>query len=258
MKNGVICLLGAFAIGATTVAACAAPRPIAADTAPSAATVSPTVAPTAAASGGAQASSGSTAAAETPATATATPSAGTPTPQTPTNLAVKTDTGGKLTSSPAPTPEKTPEAVSTAPGGLRTFVHDDSEHGVKFTVKFPEPWAKKQFLATDADATHEASPDSCLQFYFSQDKSDLLTIGAMRFTPPDFGTDNGEPAPFVSANGYSGTKYSGGGGGRVSVFYQFDSDSDAPPYFFAVVNMASETYEQHKKDIEKTVMSLLL
>jgi len=159
-------------------------------------------------------------------------------------------------------PNLSPSTLSSI---MVDYTYDDSDSGVIFSLMYPKSWSLVEQKAWKGDDTREGSPDSGIQFRFTD--TDVFGITAMLYSPYGFfGMEQYTAEGFTIDSGLSGVKYTSISGGHASVIYIFEMNgydarnldyvSGPPPYYFASVNMSEEVFMQYKADIEKVINSL--
>ena len=146
-------------------------------------------------------------------------------------------------------------AVSKADVKFNSYVYDDSDRNVKFSIEYPENWNVVEQRGWDGDETREASPDTGIQFQFSKSEPEIFTIAAMRFSTLYFPQEGYEAEEFTTDNNLKGIKYTDSDENHTAIFYIFGAETDSPPHYFASVSMSTQVFEEYKLAIEKVMKS---
>lgn len=134
-----------------------------------------------------------------------------------------------------------------------SYTFEDS--GVHFSIEYLESWKLVEQLGWEGDATRDASPEAGVQFQFSQDETQVFTLGAMRFAPlTPLGDGPGEA--FATNDSLTGNLSRLKQGENTIVLYLYGEDFDTLPQYFALVNMSQSVYEKHQDQIDRVVKSL--
>ncbi len=129
------------------------------------------------------------------------------------------------------------------------YTFDDSERGVKFSLKYPEGWKLTEEKGWDGDETRDASPSVGVSFLGEEE---VFNVFAILFAPYDFEEDT---VPFETDEGLKGSVATIRNEGQVYVYYVF-GDGETLPQYTGIVNMSEENYEKKKSDIEAVLKTL--
>lgn len=112
---------------------------------------------------------------------------------------------------------------------------DDSGNDVKSYMKYPEHWF---FVGQRGwDRGRDASPDIGIQFSFSKDGTETVSIAAMRFFELSFSEKNDKAKAFTMDGGLHDVTYLDSDAERTSAFYVFAKEMDELPQYFVSVNV---------------------
>lgn len=147
-------------------------------------------------------------------------------------------------------------AVNKADVKFNSYVYDDSDRNVKFSIEYPENWNLVEQRGWDGDETREASPDTGIEFNFSENENEIenFFIRAMLFSSLSFDRENYEQEDFITDDNLPATIYTRiNEDESISVFCIFDEAKY--PCYIAGVNMGTAAYDKYKNDIQTVMKS---
>ena len=147
-------------------------------------------------------------------------------------------------------------AVNKVDAKYISYVYDNSDRNVKFSIEYPVNWKLIERRGWDGDETIEASPDTGIEFDFSENENETenFFIRVMLFSSLSFDREYYEQEDFITDDNLPATIYTRiNEDESISVFYIFDEAE--PPYYIAGINMSTAAYDKYKNDMQKVMKS---
>lgn len=152
-------------------------------------------------------------------------------------------------------------AVNKADVKFNSYIYDDSDRNVKFSIEYPEKWNLVEQRGWDGDETIEASPDTGILLDLSSDKSEneQVFVFAMLYASMSVDTENYDQSKINTESGLQASVFKWDNNGRTSILYAFETKDlnyiNKTPLYYISVNMSTDLYKKNKENIDKLVNS---